>query len=622
LYHNYLRAPPAQPSDDEDDDEDDLDRTNSDTEASGGKAGARKTSGLLALMWSLYDYAKDYKNGAQTLIDPFMKLPSKRIYPDYYDEIKKPIAMNTIKRSLSKRQYKSIKEMSDDLELMCANAMQYNVEESVIYGNAKKLLEAVRHKASEIGLLAASLPPESIVPKSSPASTPKKEKAASHAALVNKSGAKQTKAGLVEHNMKRLFKLVIEYCGGEEEAAGGKSNSNQTIPGGRANNKSMLSQPFMSLPSRELQPDYYEKIRDPLDFNTVRRRIESGAYSTEGDMVVDCVKVLENAKSYYSESTQFHKDAHKLKSYLNKKYQLFLNRQNFGVGDEAELFNTAAPSSSTLLLPKFNDLKDKLLFLYGHINDYQIDQRELAYPFRHLPSKTEYPDYYNVIKKPIDMTKIMHKINQLGHASYSYTSVDDMCVDFGQMFENACVYNEPTSTLYKDALNLQRALFLKRDEMVQHELGATSSSYENFNETLHESLPADFVSRAVHELVESLFDSCMQYQDMEGRVLSETFVDLYDLFDRMNSANILTFDMIQKRVKERAYKRMDVFQEEMFEVFNQVRSMSYYEALSSSDQQAWVIEYFLLNLNIQKLNFRIFCFCRKTKEKREFYSLV
>ena len=592
MYYNYFSAPQAQPTDDEDDDEDDLDQTNSDNEASGGKTGTRKTSGLLALMWNLYEYAKDYKNGAQTLIDPFMKLPSKRIYPDYYEEIKKPIAMNMIKKSLNKRLYKSIKEMSDDLELMCTNAMQYNVEESVIYGNAKKLLEAVRQKSSEISVLAASLPPESIVPKS-PASTPKK--AASNASVLNKSGAKQqTKAGLVEHNMKRLFKLVIEYCGGEEEAAGGKSNSNQTIPGGRANNKSMLSQHFMSLPSRELQPDYYEKIKDPLDFNTVRKRIESGAYSTEGDMVVDCVKVLENAKSYYSESSQFHKDAQKLKLYLNKKYQLFLNRQNFGVGDEAEVYSTAAPSSSTqLLLPKFNDLKDKLLFLYNYINDYQIEQRELAYPFRHLPSKTEYPDYYNVIKKPIDMTKIMNKINQLGHASYSYTSVDDMCVDFGQMFENACVYNEPTSTLYKDALNLQRALFLKRDEMVQHELSLTSSSYENFNETLHESLPVDFVSRAVHELVESLFDSCMQYQDMEGRVLSETFVDLYDLFDRMNSASILTFDMIQKRVKERVYKRMDVFQEEMFEVFNQIRSMSYYEALSSSDQHAWVIKYFL-----------------------------
>lgn len=48
----------------------------------------------------LYNAVKNYKLGAQNLIDPFMKLPKKRFHQDYYEEIKKPISMSSIKNSI------------------------------------------------------------------------------------------------------------------------------------------------------------------------------------------------------------------------------------------------------------------------------------------------------------------------------------------------------------------------------------------------------------------------------------------------------------------------------------------------------------------------------------------
>ena len=48
----------------------------------------------------LYNTVKRYKLGAQNLIDPFMKLPKKRFHQDYYEEIKKPISMSSIKNSI------------------------------------------------------------------------------------------------------------------------------------------------------------------------------------------------------------------------------------------------------------------------------------------------------------------------------------------------------------------------------------------------------------------------------------------------------------------------------------------------------------------------------------------
>ena len=48
----------------------------------------------------LYNAVKTYKLGAQSLIDPFMKLPKRRFHQDYYEEIKKPIAMSSIKNQI------------------------------------------------------------------------------------------------------------------------------------------------------------------------------------------------------------------------------------------------------------------------------------------------------------------------------------------------------------------------------------------------------------------------------------------------------------------------------------------------------------------------------------------
>jgi len=52
----------------------------------------------------LYNAVKTYKLGAQSLIDPFMKLPKKRFHQDYYEEIKRPIAMSSIKNQIKVNQ--------------------------------------------------------------------------------------------------------------------------------------------------------------------------------------------------------------------------------------------------------------------------------------------------------------------------------------------------------------------------------------------------------------------------------------------------------------------------------------------------------------------------------------
>ena len=122
------------------------------------------------------------------------------------------------------------------------------------------------------------------------------------------------------------------------------------------------------------------------------------------------------------------------------------------------------------------------------------------------------------------MSKILHKVTSQGK-SIEYASVDEMCADFAQMFENACTYNEPTSTLYKDALMMQRALYMKRDEMYRHE---QQSQRGDISDT---ELPTSYVTQCVQEIIHELFRACMLYQDGEGRFYADSFLQLYVMID-------------------------------------------------------------------------------------------
>lgn len=70
----------------------------------------------------------------------FLRKVPKRQYPDYYELIKQPIAMDDIKKKLDHEEYISLEAVRSDFELMFNNAKQYNQTDSFIYQDAKELM--------------------------------------------------------------------------------------------------------------------------------------------------------------------------------------------------------------------------------------------------------------------------------------------------------------------------------------------------------------------------------------------------------------------------------------------------------------------------------------------------
>jgi chromatin structure-remodeling complex subunit RSC4 len=69
----------------------------------------------------------------------FMRLPSKRQYPDYYELIKRPISLDEIKKGIDHGSYHSLEQIKEDIVHCFTNAKKYNQKESAIWLDAKFL---------------------------------------------------------------------------------------------------------------------------------------------------------------------------------------------------------------------------------------------------------------------------------------------------------------------------------------------------------------------------------------------------------------------------------------------------------------------------------------------------
>ncbi|KAF2756029.1 hypothetical protein EJ05DRAFT_441690 [Pseudovirgaria hyperparasitica] len=83
--------------------------------------------------------------------------------------------------------------------------------------------------------------------------------------------------------------------------------------------------------------------------------------------------------------------------------------------------------------------------------------------FIELPDRNDYPDYYQIIKKPICMNDVQKKINKK-----HYQSLKEFVADIKTLCNNCRTYNEEGSWLYNDANNIESTLYQRlREETEQ-----------------------------------------------------------------------------------------------------------------------------------------------------------
>uniref|UniRef100_A0A4W5LTY2 Protein polybromo-1 n=1 Tax=Hucho hucho TaxID=62062 RepID=A0A4W5LTY2_9TELE len=468
-------------------------------------------------VFQLYEAVRGGRNSQGPLLsEPFLQLPSRKEYPDYYQQIKQPIALQQIREKMKNGEYESVEQMDSDLTLMFENAKFYNVPTSGISKRALRLQQILLLKKRELLRRGDEEDQDSIL--SSDTGT----------------GSKNMK-----NRMKALYAAVTEAR--------------------EAGTNRRLCDLFMVKPSKKDYPDYYKVILEPMDLKTIEHNVRSKRYATEEALMDDMRLMFRNARHYNEEGSQVYNDAGILEKIVKDK------RKEMGASPEEDTDNMGSPKlklsaiyifgvspkkSSKCLTP----LQQRLNELYDAVRNYTDARgRRISTIFLRLPSRAELPDYYATIKRPIDMERLRSHM-----AGGRYQDVDALVEDFAVMFNNACTYNEPESLIYRDALLLHRVLLDTRRLQEGGEEGGGSP-------------PA--VGPVVMELIRNLFVSVLAHQDEEGRCYSDSLAEIPAQDPTSPENPPLNFDVIRANVDRGRYRRLDVFQEHMFNVLEKARRL-------------------------------------------------
>lgn len=88
------------------------------------------------------------KSDGHVVAEAFRTLPSRKLYPDYYQIITKPVSLSQITRNLKQGKFDSLNAFFADLSTMCSNAKTYNEEGSWIYEDASAIEDFISKKSS------------------------------------------------------------------------------------------------------------------------------------------------------------------------------------------------------------------------------------------------------------------------------------------------------------------------------------------------------------------------------------------------------------------------------------------------------------------------------------------
>ncbi|KAM9940503.1 hypothetical protein OXX80_000044 [Metschnikowia pulcherrima] len=207
------------------------------------------------------------------LVTAFVKLPSKKLYPDYYELIEHPLSLHEVSKKVSRDAYASTDEFIADFRLMHDNAVKYNDPESWIVEDAARLLAHVEQHAPQV-----------------------------HS---------EPEADTEETDLPQMCLDLLDQV------------INHDFPG-----EGQLSGPFINDIDPQEYPDYFQFIASPTSFTDVRAKVASGAIFSEDKSVAENLQafhdatmlIFSNAQAYNDPSSLIYEDAEKLRTVFSEQF--------------------------------------------------------------------------------------------------------------------------------------------------------------------------------------------------------------------------------------------------------------------------------------------------------------
>ncbi|KAI9723736.1 MAG: hypothetical protein M1812_001036 [Candelaria pacifica] len=276
----------------------------------------------------------------------FHRKPNKRSVPDYYEVIKEPVALSTIKAKLNvSKDYKDFSEFVRHFALIFHNAQVYNRPEARAYQDAltlKSLVQSELAKLVEKGIVseeATTFPDLGEIPVASPRAVEEEEEEEDEedeeddddeeADDSDDDGRRRKK----RRGPRSTATTAKRERGGSKDDGGQKGNDAESrkkrgrpprvdtpmelrikaVLRGVRKFKNVVGQMkcihFEKLPDKGAMPEYFEEIKVPMATEVIKKKLKRKKYQSVDQFMKDMDIMFENAKKYNTDESQIYKDA-------------------------------------------------------------------------------------------------------------------------------------------------------------------------------------------------------------------------------------------------------------------------------------------------------------------------
>nr|POE48765.1 chromatin structure-remodeling complex subunit rsc1 [Quercus suber] len=281
----------------------------------------------------------------------FHKKVNKRVIPEYYETIKEPVALSTIKAKIHSKLYGSFSEFVRDFALIPHNAQVFNRPDSGAFQDAlviKEQLEAHLQKLVADGLISqevATLPDLGEIPTyedvpmedAEAEVEPEEEEESDDEGEEDEDEDEDEEGGKRKKRGRPRGSTNTKRDAAEEGGEAGKRARGRppklltpmesrilAILKGMRKPKNQRGQlmikSFDRLPDKQQMPEYYAEVKTPVAYDMLKKKVKRKKYKTVEEFMADVNLMFNNAKQYNKDDSQIYKEAVALQVESGKLY--------------------------------------------------------------------------------------------------------------------------------------------------------------------------------------------------------------------------------------------------------------------------------------------------------------
>jgi len=197
--------------------------------------------------------------------------------------------------------------------------------------------------------------------------------------------------------------------------------------------------------------DYYEKIKNPMDFSTIKHKLDSREYTSPEEFREDVLLVFTNCYTYNPPENMVYIMGNNLQKTFEKFYE------NLPKGISSPRTTPAAATRKPKRVAKASEAMmsaEDQSFCTSVINELEKNKhKKYTWPFVEPVTEQEAPGYFEIVKNPIDITTIRNKFE-----NKKYISAKEFTADLELLIQNCFLYNPPGSDVYACGKELDKVV--------------------------------------------------------------------------------------------------------------------------------------------------------------------